>query len=66
MKLSIFVLALIVVLGYAGADEASLNQNLPGHWKEDQYQRKNLNNFLYEVGKCVLYVHMHLQYITIS
>lgn len=28
----------------------SLKRTLPGHWKEDQYKRQNLNNFLYEMG----------------
>merc|ERR1712223_2258644 len=27
-----------------------LQKNLPGEWKEDQYQRDNLSNFLYEAG----------------
>lgn len=27
-----------------------LKRTLPGHWKEDQYKRKDLNNFLYEMG----------------
>ena len=28
-----------------------LKRTLPGKWKEDQYKRKNLNNYLYEMGK---------------
>ena len=58
MNLSIFVFALVVTLGYVSADAEFLNQNLPGFWKEDQYKRKNLNNFLYEVGKYMLFVHL--------
>jgi len=27
-----------------------LQKNLPGEWKEDQYERDNLSNFLYEAG----------------
>merc|ERR1712156_882681 len=27
-----------------------LQRNLPGEWKEDQYERDNLSNFLYEAG----------------
>jgi len=27
-----------------------LEENLPGEWKEDQYKRDNLNNFLWEAG----------------
>jgi hypothetical protein len=30
-----------------------LKQVLPGKWKEDQYKRKNLNNYLYEMGLIV-------------
>jgi len=31
-------------------DEELLKKSLPGRWKEDQYKRKNLNNYLYEMG----------------
>jgi hypothetical protein len=30
--------------------ETFLKSALPGTWKEDQYKRKNLNNYLYEMG----------------
>ena len=30
--------------------EKFLKQALQGKWKEDQYKRKNLNNYLYEMG----------------
>ena len=42
----------IIILGCAAQDDgAFLKEKLPGNWKEDQYKRKNLNNFLYEMGE---------------
>lgn len=46
----------LVVAGCASQESVSndggvfLKQVLPGKWKEDQYKRKNLNNYLYEMG----------------
>jgi len=42
----------IIVAGCAAQDngEEFLKRHLPGKWKEDQYKRKNLNNYLYEMG----------------
>merc|ERR1711951_160219 len=37
-------------LSLALADENYVKQNLVGNWKEDQYKRTGLNNFLYEMG----------------
>ena len=60
MRSSIFVLTFFV-LACASADDGGqfLKQTLPGFWKEDQYQRKNLNNYLYYMGKYHFYVCIH-------
>ena len=47
-------LAISCLLATAFADEAYVKTHLPGHWKENQYQRNGLNNFLYEMGKGVI------------
>ena len=43
----------VVVAGSAAQDNGAefLKRHLPGKWKEDQYKRVNLNNYLYEMGK---------------
>ena len=33
-----------------GDHEEYVNENLVGNWREDQYKRTGLNNFLYEMG----------------
>merc|ERR1712079_826618 len=43
-------LAISCLLATAFADEAYVKTHLTGHWKENQYQRNGLNNFLYEMG----------------
>ena len=47
-------LAISCLLATAFADEAYVKTHLTGHWKENQYQRNGLNNFLYEMGKGVI------------
>ena len=47
-------LAISCLLATAFADEAYVKTHLAGHWKENQYQRNGLNNFLYEMGKGVI------------
>jgi len=47
----LFVFFLIVAKCASQDDSGSfLKRSLPGRWKEDQYKRKNLNNYLYEMG----------------
>merc|ERR1712079_848664 len=43
-------LAISCLLATDFADEAYVKTHLTGHWKENQYQRNGLNNFLYEMG----------------
>ena len=60
MKLFLTVLCLAIaakeIVGVAIAakeivdDEQYVTKNLVGKWKEDQYERKGLNSFLYEMG----------------
>ena len=33
------------------ASNGDISNLLQGRWKEDQYKRKNLNNYLYEMGE---------------
>jgi len=48
---SYLVLFFFIVAGCAAQDDgAFLKSHLPGKWKEDQHKRKNLNNYLYEMG----------------
>merc|ERR1712126_271588 len=53
MKTSLALLALAFVT-IAKAQQLNgvdfVKTYLPGRWQEDQYQRENLNNFLYEMG----------------
>merc|ERR1711899_158105 len=54
--LSITLFCAIFAQTYAKPTQATkeqiefLQKNLPGEWKEDQYERDNLSNFLYEAG----------------
>ena len=54
ISLRLFVFALFVlgcaVQAKTKDDGAFLKRTLVGKWKEDQYTRKNLNNWLYEMG----------------
>ena len=49
----LFVCLLFVVGCASQGDNENkfLKSALQGRWKEDQYKRKNLNNYLYEMGK---------------
>ena len=51
------VFALIISVCAAQENDGGivLKRTLPGRWKEDQYKRKNLNNFLYEMGKLIYF-----------
>merc|ERR1712131_71736 len=45
----LFVAAKGAAIG-GGDHEEYVNENLVGKWREDQYKRTGLNNFLYEMG----------------
>ena len=52
----------IFVAGCAAQDDgAFLKSHLPGKWKEDQHKRKNLNNYLYEMGMLFEYLIKYYQ-----
>jgi len=44
------LLATALSQGIDQGPEAYVKTHLTGHWKENQYQRNGLNNFLYEMG----------------
>ena len=54
MQFLVFTLLcfLVAVKGAAcnGNNEDYVKENLVGNWKEDQYKRTGLNDFLYEMG----------------
>ena len=49
-----FVAFFLIIAKCAAQEDLSqaefLKEKLPGQWKEDQHKRKNLNNYLYEMG----------------
>jgi len=52
---SYFLIAFFLIIAKCAAQEdlsqaEFLKEKLPGKWKEDQHKRKNLNNYLYEMG----------------
>ena len=54
MKSYIFIAFFLIIAKCAAQEDLSqaefLKEKLPGQWKEDQHKRKNLNNYLYEMG----------------
>ena len=47
----IFLFAAAKGAAIGGGDhEEYVNENLVGNWREDQYKRTGLNDFLYEMG----------------
>ena len=54
MKTYFFVAFFLIIAKCAAQEDLSqaefLKEKLPGKWKEDQHKRKNLNNYLYEMG----------------
>ena len=51
MKVLIILSGLLAVSLGQENNEEYVKQYLVGNWKENQYERTNLNNFLYEMGK---------------
>lgn len=50
VAMAVFCLLAASAMAQPETDESFLLKNLPGNWKENQYERENLNNFLYEMG----------------
>ena len=54
MNSYLFVAFFLIIAKCAAQEDLSqaefLKEKLPGQWKEDQHKRKNLNNYLYEMG----------------
>ena len=51
MKVLIILSGLLAITLAQQNNEEYVKQYLVGNWKENQYERTNLNNFLYEMGK---------------
>ena len=56
MKVLIILSGILAVSLAQQNNEEYVKQYLVGNWKENQYQRTNLNNFLYEMGKNLSHV----------
>ena len=57
MKVLIILSGLLAIsLAQQQNNEEYVKQYLVGNWKENQYERTNLNNFLYEMGKTSFYM----------
>jgi hypothetical protein len=52
MNTYLLVVFFLFAAGCAAQEDggAFLKSALKGRWKEDQHKRKNLNNYLYEMG----------------